>query len=466
MSPRVTVVLAVLVAAVGVYIFAVDRPQAQRAEEAKHLVQLNKDAVTAVTLVSPKGTVELVRRGPSSWDITAPFHAPAATFGVSDLLDAVRGIVPQRALGTPGRDLAAYGLDKPAARLTLRTAQGRTVTLEIGKASPVTTAVYARLQPGGGVYLVDTSVKDSLTKSASDLRQKTVADFANADVQRVRIQGPRGTLVIDRLGQDRWRLEGPRSWPADDFKVTDLFFPLTTSDAKAFHDGVTDLAPYGLDHPAVTVELWLKGRRDPLRILLTRRGKVTYATVAGSHTVLEMDASLQDKLTPQPIDLVSRRLLPYNVQDLTGLLWRRDGKTLEVRRQGPGFTGGGLTDQQISDMFSAVNLLDADKVEPLGAPPPGKPEFTLETFGGQDAQFLVEVYRTVGGGWTAVDRALGLQYRLSATAFDGFPAVVKGFLGLGTATAPKVTPSLKGSPAAPSRPGSSPPAAAPKGPTR
>ncbi len=433
MSPRVTAVLAVLVVLVGAYIFAVDRPQAQRAEEAKHLVRISKEAVTGITLESPKGTVEIARRGPSSWEITSPFRAPAASFGVSDLLDAVAGVVPQRSLGNPGHDLAAYGLDKPVARVTLRTARGRAVTLEVGKTSPVTTAVYARVEPGGAVYLVDTSIKDSLTKSATDLRQKTVADFANSDVQRVRIRGPRGQLAIDRAGPDRWTLEGPRPWPADDFKVTDLFFPLTTTDAKKFHDGVDDPAAYGLDHPAVTVELWLKGRSDPLRILLARRGKVTYAMVAGSHTVLEMDGSLQDKLTPQPIDLVSHRLLPYNVQNLTGLVWRRAGKSLEVRRQGPGFTGGGLTDQQISDMFSAINVLDADKVEALTTPPPGAPAFEIQTHGGKDAQFLVDVYRVTGDGWIAVDRALGLEYRFSASAFDGFPAPVKAFLGLGAA---------------------------------
>ena len=83
MSPRITASLAVILAAVVGYIFLVDRPQAQRAEEAKHLVRLASKDVTAINLVSPKNTVGLARRDATHWDITHPIHAPAATFSVN-----------------------------------------------------------------------------------------------------------------------------------------------------------------------------------------------------------------------------------------------------------------------------------------------------------------------------------------------------------------------------------------------
>mgnify|MGYP001265017053 CR=1 FL=1 len=440
MSPRVTLGLAVIVALVAAYIFAVDRPQAKRAEEATHLIQLSKADVTGVTLESAKGTVELTRRDATHWGVTRPIQAPAASFTVSDLLDTVTGVVPQRTLPGVPSDLAAYGLVRPAAKITLRTQAGRTVTLEVGTSSPVATALYARVVPGSAIYLVDSSVKDAISKSATDLRQKTLADFANADVQKVSITSPNGSLAADRLASDRWRLEGAHPWPADDFKVSDLFFPLTTSEGKVFHDGVTDPAQYGLDHPAVTVELALKGRKDPLRVLLTRRGKVVDAMVAGSRTVLELDPSIQAKLTPTPLSLVSQRVLPYNAQDLTAVIWRRAGQTLEVRRQGPGFTGGGLADKDISEMFSALNILDGDKVEALGAPPSGAPAFEIQTDGAEDARFTVAFYRQPDAKWLAIDRALALKYQLTANALDGIPQPIKSFLGL-TEAKPAAPPS-------------------------
>jgi hypothetical protein len=445
-SPRITASLAVILAAVVGYIFLVDRPQAQRAEEAKHLVRLASKDVTAINLVSPKNTVALARRDATHWDITHPIHAPAATFSVNGLLDTITGLVPQQTLGGV-TDLKAYGLDKPVQQLSLTSAKGETVTLEIGKAAPVGSTSYARLVPGGGVYQIDNSSKDALAKSVNDLRQKTVADFANADVQKVRIASPSGALVVDRVGTDRWRIEGPHNWPADDFKVTDLFFPLTTSEAKVFHDGVTDLSAYGLDHPAVTVDLTLRDRPEPLRILLSQRGKVTYASAAGTQTVLELDASVQKKMTPDALSLVSRRVLPYNSQDLTGLAWRRGGKALQIRRQGPGFTGGGLSDADISSMFSVVNLLDADQVELLAPPPAGAPAFEVQTEGASDASFLVSFYRDAKGAWLARDEALGLQYHLVANALDGLPQPVKAFLGLAAPAA---------QPAKPAQPGKSP----------
>jgi Domain of unknown function (DUF4340) len=458
MSPRITAVLAVALAVVVGYIFLVDRPQARRAEEAKHLVQIAPKDVTRITLASAKGAVGLARRDAAHWDITTPIHVPAGSFTISGLLDSVTGVVPQQSLGKAG-NLKDYGLDKPAAQITLTSAKGPAVTLEIGNASPVGSTSYALVQPGGGLYQIDTSIKEAISKSASDLRQRSVADFANADVQKVRIVSPAGTMVIVRVASDRWKIEGPRVWPADDFKVTDLFFPLTTNEAKAFHDGVTDLSAYDLDHPVVTVDLTLRDRPEPLRILLSQRGKVTYAMVAGTQTVMELDASVQVKLMPQPLSLVSKRVLPYNPQNLTTFSWRRDGQTLDLRRQGPGFTGSGLAEGDISSMFSVVNLLDADQVDQLAAQPSGSPAFEILTDGATDAKFLVRVYREPKGGWLATDPAIGLEYHLAANAFDSLPAKIKTFLGLpqpaaqptnpapstkpSTETAPKPAPKTK-----------------------
>lgn len=492
MSPRVTLALAVVVALVGAYILVVDRPQAQRAEQARHLLRLTKASVTQVTLQNAKGTTDLARTDATHWTVTRPFAAPAATYTVSDLLDGALGIVPQRTVADKTTDWAAYGLATPDTRITLRTTDGKTASIEIGKTSPVSTAVYARAVPGDAVYLVDASARDMLGKTAADLRQKTLADFSNADVRHVRVVSASGTLAVDRVGSDRWRLApgtgsyaAVRPWPADDFKVTDLFFPITTSDAKAFHDGVRDLVPYGLDHPAVTVELTLKNRPAPLRLLFAPKGKKTYAMVAGASTVLEMDAGLAGRLTPAPISLVSKRVLPYNAPNLTAVTWSRPGPgapkssppsgepsgwaTLQVRRQGPGFSGGGLSDGQITEMFSSINLLEADAIEPLpAAPPAAGPAFAIQTDGGEGAQFRVLVYRRPGGAWLATNPALGLQYRLPSNAFDGFPKPITAFLGIvkaAPASSPRgpatVTPTGSGGAVTPTAPAAPRPAKPP-----
>ncbi|HEV2282598.1 MAG TPA: DUF4340 domain-containing protein [bacterium] len=461
MSPRITIALALVVALVGAYIVVVDRPQAQRAEEARHLVHLPKASITQITVRSGKNTAELVRTDATHWMLTRPFTAPASTYAVSDLLDGVLAIVPQRTVADKTTDWAAYGLATPDTELTLHTQDGKTAAVDIGKTSPVSTGLYARAVPGDAVYLVDASAREALAKTAADLRQKTLADFSNADVQHVRVTSPSGVLAVDRIGSDRWRLGGAHPWPADDFKVTDLFFPVTTSDAKAFHDGVRDLVPYGLDHPAVTVEVTLKNRSMPLRLIFASKGKVTYAMVAGASTVLELDAGLVKRLTPASIALVSKRLLPYNAQNLTAVTWSRPGvpkdshrsseslgwAVLQIRRQGPGFSGGGLSDSQITDMFSSINILEADTVEALAAPPPGAPAFAVQTDGGEGAQFRLMVYHRPGGAWLATNPALGLQYGLPSNAFDGFPKAITAFLGL-----PKAAPAGGTKPAPPGRP--------------
>ena len=151
MSPRITAVLAIVLAVVVGYIFLVDRPQVQRAEEAKHLVQLASKDITGISIASPKSSVALARRDATHWDITHPVHAAAASFAVNGLLDTVTGLIPQQTLGGAG-DLKAYGLDKPLQQVSLTTAKGENVTIEIGKPVPVGSGSYARLVPGGRVY--------------------------------------------------------------------------------------------------------------------------------------------------------------------------------------------------------------------------------------------------------------------------------------------------------------------------
>jgi hypothetical protein len=155
--------------------------------------------------------------------------------------------------------------------------------------------------------------------------------------------------------------------------------------------------------------------------------------------------------------------------------WSHDEQVLQIRRQGPGFSGGGLSDSQITDMFSSINILEGDTVEALAAAPAGTPAFAIRTDGGEGAQFRVVVYRRPGGAWLATNAALGLQYALPSNAFDGFPKAITAFLGLpkaapagGTKPAPgggavTVTPTQPGAgvtPTAP-RPGGGPAPAKP-----
>ena len=134
-------------------------------------------------------------------------------------------------------------------------------------------------------------------------------------------------------------------------------------------------------------------------------------------------------MTPAPISLVSTHVLPYNPQDLTAIKRIRNGKTLEIRRQGPGFTGASLTDEDVSNMFSSVNLMDADRVQPLTGSFTTAPAFEVQTDGGADARFLVQFYPRPKG-WTAVNRALGLEYTIASAALDSFPQPIKVFLGV------------------------------------
>ena len=101
--------------------------------------------------------------------------------------------------------------------------------------------------------------------------------FKRDDVERVEIRDGDSIVevaCVDNCGKipdDRWQLKQPLEAKADAVKVRTLLRNLEELKAKAFiTEAATDLSPYGLDHPAAQIHIWLKEKSAPVTVLLGR----------------------------------------------------------------------------------------------------------------------------------------------------------------------------------------------------
>jgi hypothetical protein len=105
-------ILAVLVAGLGGYLYFYEVPQAQKAAEKEKLLGVTDDAITTIELGYPDRTIGLAK-GDAGWRLTKPVEAPADEPVVKTLLTAITGAQVQKSLDEVPADLPPSGSTSP-----------------------------------------------------------------------------------------------------------------------------------------------------------------------------------------------------------------------------------------------------------------------------------------------------------------------------------------------------------------
>ena len=266
------------------------------------------DKVNRVEIESPAGTVKLARDG-INWNITAPEALKADTGAVNGLLWRIRDLRASGFLDESPGAIARY-LAKPDVTVKIwEEGAKEPKVLVLGLAKGIKAgelAAVASPGPQGPVFMVETKDVQDLSKSAVDLRDKSViASFDMKEVKRVRVTVGGKPLVLERRGDDDWRVVEPSKGPAKEIKVTGLLLTLRNLKWKeiAEADGA-DAARFGLDKPEVEIAA-LKGDGGELASLAIGRtnGKLAYVRTKSSPAIYAVDATALDDIRKAPADI-------------------------------------------------------------------------------------------------------------------------------------------------------------------
>ncbi len=279
-----TLILAILAIGVAVVIVVFwdrltgekpDKPEEEGGEQALVQDAAVEDVLTVAVLERGEDG-EFVERlaleqTDGKWRLLEPVSALADEYQARQLARAaVEARYRQaRDLTGPGAaDPASLGLSEPRYRVTVGLKatdekEARTVTIDVGKATPFGNRLYVRLDEGNKAQVLNSDdLLERVSKPVAEYRSRELVDLVRDDLVRIDLEGPQGKVRLERSEEDkdRWLLVEPLTARADPEATDELVRETLNLRIKEFiADGVEDLSRYGLAGPRLRIALWKKG---------------------------------------------------------------------------------------------------------------------------------------------------------------------------------------------------------------
>ncbi|MCC6423874.1 MAG: DUF4340 domain-containing protein [Phycisphaerales bacterium] len=337
MNFKTTLILIVLLAAVGLYLLVdhwkTPNPSVEQAVEqtglsgeGTRLFEADAKDVNKVQITPADGSKLVMQKSDGHWQITEPVSALADPFETDDF---VRSLVELRTRGQidpTGDKAAATGLDHPAWRVELSLESGQTIQFTIGARAAIGDAMYIQVQGQQQAQIVPADLWPKLQNPADQLRDKRLVTATATDIHQLRIQTPNTNFQLQKEG-DQWKLTNlthpPTDMPAESSAVSDLLFDITGLRADGFvPPDSPESSRARFDHPQATVHFSAalpstlptsQPTTTPTGITLTfgnyensLRDKV-YVKLSNSNTIAKVPAAALTTLLKKPLDLRDKR---------------------------------------------------------------------------------------------------------------------------------------------------------------
>lgn len=318
MNLRLTAILAAIAALLGLAVAFWGRDDdltRSRYEQARRAFRFDAPRIERLLIQTDDLDLECQRQQ-DHWRLIRPVEARADAVAIERLLgglhDLSRGdiILPPRHSPDP---YGPYGLNAPRIRLAL-VEGAATNQILIGRRTPLGDGVYVRQAEQAAIARLHADLLGLLPTSVEAMRDRSLLNAEAAAIDRLDIRSSTGFIQLARDGDGTWRMFQPVTARVDSTAIGALIENLLAGHIVQFvQDGVSDLAPYGLDnHGAITVVLssdthhgtQMLALGDPLPNAPT----LVYARLQAEPSVYAVPAELRTTLDVRPDDLRDRRL--------------------------------------------------------------------------------------------------------------------------------------------------------------
>lgn len=325
MKFRSTLIFGILFIALAAYVYLYEIKGAERREEAekkaKEVLSFDKGSVRELKLIFPDHTVHCLKDSGDGWRLIEPIKTDGSEEDIKGLLTSLQDATIRRTVADSAEGVSQYGLDEPQVTVRIKEESEQSWrSLMLGDKSPTSTYAYAMRGDDPAVYLVSSTLLNSLDKNAHDLRFKRVLDFEKDEVNKIILRRGKESIVCSK-SLDEWMLEKPIQVRADGDEIDGMVRTLHGAETKDFvAEEPEGLEEYGLKPPELEVDLFT-GEKNGIKSLSVgkRAGETYYAKDASRKTIFTVDSSLVSKLRKEAIDLRDKSILavkPYKVQQI------------------------------------------------------------------------------------------------------------------------------------------------------
>ena len=354
---RNTAILAVLAAALGAYLFFVERHREAPAADApdsprgKVFDKLDAAKIEEIQIAASSGETTTLRKVDNAWRLTAPIAVPADQTEASSAASNLATADVQSVVDEQPKDLAAFGLAKPRVTVTFRVAGDKTPrTLLLGDKNPTGSDLYAKLPDAPRVFLVSAYLEGTFDKGSFGFRDKRILTFDREKIDRLDVTAGTAKTTVARQS-DTWSVVAPANARADFGVIEAVLSRLANGQMKSIAwDPDAPAAPagrggLGRPHPEGVRPRPRRApphprrrqhrRRDP-----ARQGDAARAT-STPRTPRDRSSSPSRRRSPTtspatPADFRSKDVFAFRAFTGTRLEITRAGKTVAFeRKKGP-----------------------------------------------------------------------------------------------------------------------------------
>ncbi len=329
---RSFIVLVVIAAGLGAYIYFVEsKRNPDAAKPAEKVFTVKGSDIQSLHVKSSSGDSTSLEKSGTDWKIVDPVKADADGDVVSGITSNLASLEIQRVVEQKPGDYTQFGLQPPRIEIDFTTTGDKTPhRLLIGTKTPTGGDMYARLGGQDRVFLIQAYLDTSLDQKTFALRDKAVLKFSRSSVDALDVTHDGQTVKLVKTGSD-WRLTSPWSARADYSTVESLVGSLDSGKMTGIvADPAEDLRQYGLDKPAVTVDVGAGSTKATLAVGKAAEGETdrVYARDLSRPMVFTIEKSIADTLEKPAVDYRDKDLFEFRPFDAARIEFTRDGKTL------------------------------------------------------------------------------------------------------------------------------------------
>src|SRR5437868_29098 len=396
MRTRTTVVLLLLVVAVGAYIsfYESKRPNTEEASRrAQNVINFDRDKIEGIAIQNGDERITL-KRVDKKWRLESPVKDLADGSVVESLLFDLEdwkkeATITSKEMEADKNRMADYGLAKSKLRLKLLGPQAPPEIL-FGNNAALENRIYVRFENSKNVFLATENIKNAISKKPEDFRDRKLTDTIATQITGLALKTPAGEMEVQKQGE-HWQIMKPLRARADDQKVNDLLAQITTSRIQQFvADDRGDLHPYGLAEPRGTVTLSTAEDKQGqlLQIGAPAEKDQVYVRFAPRSFVFAVAKKIDEVLNTKPNDLRDRHLVRFDQNQLDRITIEAPGKSKTIlARKGENWTIANRNDQpaNTAEARRLIDLLSSEQVgkfvEDVGSDLPkyglDKPQLTV-----------------------------------------------------------------------------------------
>jgi hypothetical protein len=291
---------------------------------------------------------------------------------------------------------------------------------------------------GGAVYYT----KENPPPTGEE--KPSIVEVDKEQIQEITIsQAGNDPITVQRGEGDEWKFAPPLTIPADSSAVGFLADSAASLEAdRVVEENITDWKPFGLDEPALTVEVKLKDGESH-RVLFgseTPTGAALFARLDGDPRLFTVYSYTKTSFEKQVFDLRDKKLLSAKPDTVSRVVLNTGGRTIEFGKSGE--TNWQILRPQplradnftVGDLVRAVQNAEMIAVVAEGESPPAeygfsKPYATVEVVdeGGAHTLTIVKAGAEAEAKYYARSSDLEGVYEVSSTMAESLNKQLEDF---------------------------------------